>query len=266
MSDQELESNDELLNTDTDHEEAEELVNGLVVQLAKEGGWADKTEWRGKPEDWTPADKYVERQLKRVASLEDRLRRQDQVNKNAIQLARQREREIAEEELRQAIAAGNADRAVAATQRITQHPAVEEFQNRNSSWIGTNIPATQLAVAASQDAANRGLSAEAQVAYAQQEVEKRFPELFDAPDYEQEERVHQEPAPRAQRQAPSVQPATRNTASPAASAVKGWKDVPRQDRDGMREILHMLTENYHMTKEAAQANLAETYWNDKNGR
>lgn len=263
MSD-ELEIDEGLLNND-EVEDAEEQIDGLVVKLAKEGGWAPKEEWRGKPEQWVRADEYVGRQLKRVASLEDRLKRQDQVNKDTMAQIRQRERQMAEEELRQAVVSGNTEEAIAVARRAAgPEPAVEQFIQKNSSWYNRDFAATQFAIGICNQAASQGLSVQQQMETTQREVEKRFPELFPSysePDYDFEEEA---PAPRAkpQRQAPAVQPATRSTPL-VNTGVKGWKDIPRDDRAGMKEILHSLTANYNLSEEAAKQQMAESYWSER---
>lgn len=257
---EEIENDEVELNTNTEVEDAEEHIDGLVIQLAKDGGWSDRSEWRGKADAWKPADKYVERQLKRVTSLEDRLRRMESVNEQTLADIRRREREAAREELAQAIDAGDKNRALAASQRIAQDPLLEEFKERNSNWLGKDKNATEFAHAAAQMIAMRGGDASEQLRFAEEQTRKMYPNLFQTDDAEVE---HEVETPKVQNRAPAVQPATRSTPSPAQSAEKGWGQIPRLERDGMQESLHMLTKNYGKSKEDAQKQLAKYYWSDK---
>jgi hypothetical protein len=234
-----------------------EPVEGEARRL----GWKPKEEWRGDTSRWTDAATFVERATIRretVAELEARLAAKDREmaerlerieRANAAALKAARERVLAEQ--RQAVEVGDVakweqlDRQRAEFDAVPAKPADEpksaaqqmpaetqEWMRRNT-WFTDDDVMRAAAIALADKAAKTGAGVQAQLAYVDAEMAKRFPQV----------------RPAARSGAPAVDPGGFAGARPRA---KGWDDIPAEDRKAAR----MFIEDGTLTKEQ----YAKDYW------
>jgi hypothetical protein len=198
--------------------------------IARLAGWAPMDEWRGDPGKWKDAQTFIvdtvaiNKALQtKVRDLEQGAERLTRTADRIIQENTRRAIHEAEGRLRYAVQTGDEEAAVEATRELNaaaqaqtgEDPAVAAFKARNP-WFGLNPAATAIANAVATDLHQRGANAAAQAKAAEDEVRRRFPELFG-----DEERVAQ---PRtAAKPQPPVQSGQR---TPAAPRAKGFHDLP----------------------------------------
>jgi hypothetical protein len=203
-----------------------------IEALASELGWSPKDQFRGKPEDWKPADEFiragrdiqrtVSRELKDVRStldtmsrttaqiLQDRLAAQKTELEAKWQDAFDRGDNVAARQLGAQIAQIEA----APAQPAHAAPPTQEGQNfaqRHAAWYGRNSEATNYALHRAQHYADQGLSPARQIAAVEQDMRPIFPDLF-------------QPAQQG-KPAPQVRPPQGRTATTSARQ-KGFADLP----------------------------------------
>ena len=193
--------------------------------LAREMGWFPKSDYKGDPEKWRPAEDYIKQGVKSTKALKRDLQ---EVKKTADRLARTSaaitERALAEQRAEleaahdQAVDLGDRKAAREAASEIAkldsqavEAPSHEADFARDNPWYGVDDEATAYAVSVSQRLATQGKSVDEQLEAAATAVQKRFPELFD------------EPAPK--KAAPRVGAPTVRGSS-IGSREKGFNDLP----------------------------------------
>lgn len=197
---------------------------------ARAHGWAPKSEWRGKPEDWRDPRDFINHGMKRSRESADELKQLRQsvgsIGKTAEALMRRQVEEArreAEMKFAGAVEAQDHEAARAASEelrRIEQstaapavpQDAVSDFMSRNGAWFGSNRAATALARQMTAELAAQGVDPADQLRQAEEAVKAEFPQLF-------QQRQPAKPAPAVNA------PATR-AASPSQRA-KGFNDLPK---------------------------------------
>jgi len=222
----------------------------MLEEVAGEMGWTPKDKWKGDPDKWRDARAFLKATPAVLKSQREAMERN---NRAAAQLIEKNRREaIADAEARIAAAAksGDEEAAARAAQDLREasrapDPLVEEF-GRKHAWMTTDRKARQVALEAAQEVFENGGSTAEQLAAAEAEVRKRFPEHFgeDAPS----ERTNGQG-----RQPPAVQGGQRTASS--APRKRGWSDIPQAARDAATRAFirkGLLTEQDY----------AETYWSE----
>lgn len=211
-----------------------------VEALAQELGWTPKEQFRGDPEAWKPADEFIragrdiQRNLSRdVKELKQNVGRIVQASTATLEQQLAETRQKLESQHNEAVELGDAPKAreiavqidrLESTARQTAIPSeAADFAERNNSWFQKDPLATNLAITIADREARAGRSAAEQVAAAEREVKKRFPELFPAPA----------------KPAPSVAaPPTR--AAAASSRAKTFHDLPAEAQAIARDMQDRL--------------------------
>lgn len=219
----------------------------LVDQIASEMGWRDKDKFKGDPEKWQDSDAFLRATPAVLKSAKEASERSARAAAQTIERIQRQAIADAEAKIAAAAEAGDRDAAADATRELkeasrTVDPQVTDFAARNP-WYMVNRAATNLAVETAEEVMQSGGSTAAQLAAAEKEVRKRFPELFG----------DNEPEPTARREAPAVAGGQR-AASPAARK-KGWSDMPKHVQDAQER--HFVRKGL-LTKEEA----AESYWSE----
>ncbi len=161
--------------------EGDDAVERYAEPIAKKIGWRSKEEWTGDPERWTPASKFLERTPDVVETYRERMVRSSQAAVDLLAENRGTKRREAEAELREAVAAGKADEAIRAADKVAQvagPPSDAELWAAQRPWFSTNRGAHYAAIDAAEAAAREGKSVAEQLQAADDEVKRRFPELF----------------------------------------------------------------------------------------
>ncbi len=262
------ENEENLLNSTNEDEDSSQKRTGSISEaeyevhksLAKKLGWVDQDEWKRDPSKWTPADQFLDKIPETISSLKESKKRIAQVADAQIAAEKQRARAEAEAELRRAIEEGDTDLAIQAAQKAAQQntvdPRVTEWVSRNS-WFNTDPVAKRLAVAITEDAAQRNLGIDEQLEIAEREIRKRFPEHFDDITERVSEKRYESRNP------PAVQSGTRGVSGKSRSGTT-WDDIPFGDRKDLQKFVgQMLGGKNKLDEKAAQARLAKSYWENK---
>lgn len=198
--------------------------DAIFAAVAAEMGHSPKEKWKGDPEKWKDAKTFILDTPKALKAVKAQL--ETTTRAAAAAMERIRAEAIADAEARIAEAAESGDReaARAATDDLKRatakpDPMVEDFGRRNP-WMITDEAAKSVAIATAQKVADSGGSVAEQLAAAEKEVRRRFPEHFDT--------VEDEPSGR---QPPAVHGGQRIAA--AAPRKKGWNDLPTAVRGAM---------------------------------
>lgn len=208
-----------------------------VAKLAMELGWSDKSNFRGPPDDWKPADEFIRASRDITKTLKRDLRELrstvDHMGRTSATLLEQQlanQRAELESQFHQAVEAGDtagARKAVAEIDRLeTQAPPppsniTPEGQSfaQKHNWFGKDDEATRYAISRADVYAKQGLTPARQIIAVEKDMREIFPDLFPAPA----------------KPAPSVaQPASR-TASTAGRA-KGFNDMPAAAQVAARDM------------------------------
>lgn len=211
------------------HEAADDVAQKIYATLAMKRGWRPKEEWKGDPDKWVDAEKFVDnttaidlalrRQVKDHAA---QLERVNATNLRIVERERQKAIADAKRELARAAEEGDveasleaADRLAQASQQRGETPA-DQFKLKNP-WFGSDTAATKWARAAAQVVADDGGSAQEQLEAAEQAVREKFPKLFDdAPEDSPSRPVSKAP--------PAVQGGQRATQT--TPRAKTWASLP----------------------------------------
>ncbi len=199
--------------------------------VARRMGWVPLDEWKRDPSKWEDAPAFLERQPDRM----NRLRATREATAATIEATmseiRERERRAAESHLDQAIEAGDKDGARQAANRLSQvagpPPTVQAWVS-DRPWFNTHSRAKALAVATAEEAASQGRSVAQQLAAADREVQRVYPELYDDGGFEEPAA----PAPAEQRlsevrrsnQAPHTGPSSGPVRTPPKE--ENYKSLP----------------------------------------
>lgn len=219
----------------------------LLASVASEMGWSPKEKWKGDPEKWRDAASFLKNTPQVLKNTKEQAERATRAAAQAIE--RNRTAALADAEARIAEAAANGDTAGAAEaardlREISRGPdaGLDAFVEKNR-WFKTNLQARQLAIAAAQEVADTGGSADEQFEAGEREVKKRFPELFG------ETAEGDKPS----KAAPTVQGGQRT--AHAGPRKRGWADLPANIRQTM------TPKNLKLFGQT-EAEYAESYWQE----
>ncbi len=232
----------------TDHDAAPLDGHALIESVASEMGWSPQEKWKGDPDKWRPADQFLKATPKVVKSLKEQNATANRVATQQMERVRAEYAADAERRIAEAIANGDTEAGAKATADLKaatskSDPQTDAFVAENA-WFNSNRKATRLALETAEEIAQAGGSVAEQLAGAEKEVQKRFPELFE--DDEASE-------PPARKQPPAVEGGQR-TAAPAARK-KGFSDLPR---DIQRAITPKQLKSWGLT----EAQYAESYFKE----
>lgn len=235
----------------------------LARSVAKRMGWTPKEDWKRDPAKWVDAPQYLENTPRELDTLKERLRRTSQAAADAIEDERRRARIDAQNEIRAAAEAGDAERAARAAQQLEKvagpPPQTVAWMGKNP-WFQDDPDAQAMAVIEINRMAQQGASIEDQLAAAEAKVRRRFPEHFGQAETREEPR----PQADARRQAPippQVQAGTRGTAS--QPRAKTFADIPPGDRAMFDRHFRKRFEAQLGSKDAAESKYAASYWREK---
>lgn len=229
-----------------------------IEAIAKEIGWTPKEEFKGDPEKWKPADQFIRdgREIQRetatrLRNVEETMQRMSSTSEALYQqqLARQREELLAQKD--EAIEAGDKDAVRAIDQRLNgtgqqqqpPPPEISDFMGRNN-WFGPagHFAATQLAIAIADGEARKGNGPGMQAKAAEDEVRRRYPELFAS----------------STTAAPAKPPPSVNAPARGAgksNGKKGYADMPTAAQQAAKDF----EENHGIPKET----YAAKFWQDQ---
>jgi hypothetical protein len=166
-----------------------------IEALAQELGWTPKDQFKGDPDAWKPADQFIRdgRDITRSLSRELKEIRQNvghivQASTATLEQQIAEQKRLLETRHQEAVELGDPQTALQISRQITQLESralapvvpgeVAEFAERNKDWFQKDARATNFALAVADEEARLGRSPAEQVAAAEREVKKRFPELF----------------------------------------------------------------------------------------
>ncbi len=278
----------------------EDKVEGFKREYAGRLGWTPKDEWEKRGQDvskWHDYDHFLAatpEYVKKVRKVNKELK--TTVDRNAaaaaamIEEERQRSRDEAIREAREAAAAGDADKAAEAVRKATSAPPpeVDNWLKRNA-WFAQEPEARALAQGVTERAYKAGASVSEQLKAAEDSVRKRFPELFeneslddlsDFIDKQPKEEVEMVAKPPAieeehlepQREvrmsdskivasavyAPGMNSA--RTRSSSTGKVKGFSDIPAEAQASYEKYFAKNFVSRGLTVEEARNKYAKTYW------
>lgn len=245
-------SNDGQLRTGSVAEGADEFIEGL----AKQAGWVPKEEWTRDPTKHVDPRTYVSRLPGEMKTLQERQRRMAQVTQDALDEQRRQARDQALAELKDAAAEKDEVRVQAAEQRLKETEPRPEAQAwvAENPWFNDDAAARAVAVSVVNREAAAGRTPREQLASAEREVRRRFPEHFDEViEPRAEVRLSE-----ARRPAPAVQGGTRGAA--ITPKVKGFGDIPAGDQATFRKTFLPRYVSMKLTQEQAETRYAASYW------
>jgi hypothetical protein len=246
-------------------QEAEQLSE--VDLLAKELGWRPKSEWDGDETTWTDSKSFLKksREINRTLSreLKDIKKTVEGIGKASARMTQQavekeRERVLALRD--EAFETGDrdsfakAERELAKLETPVAAPAAENFAERNSSWFQKDDDATGYAFARADYYAKRGVTdPEAQLAKVEEDVRKRFPELFEAEAEPKKPEPRKAPALGAPQRQVSTQPREKGVATLPPDARKAMKDWVSSMKENGNEWAteKVWADNFYASQEAA---------------
>jgi len=222
---------EEQLETQIEGVETEEQEDDPYAPLAQRMGWVPKSEYRGDPEKWKPAEQFIidGHEIQRNVSKELRELKStvDVMSRTTGTIVEQRlaeQRRELEQAHAQAVEDGDAQAARAISREIdalslaaAPKPSgtVEEWRQKNP-WFQKDPLATDLAFEVCERLARQGFSHAEQLEAAERRVLKEYPELF--------------PAERQQQRPPAVgQPRSRQAIP--SNRAKGFHDMPKPAQD-----------------------------------
>lgn len=234
----------------------------LARSVAKRMGWTPKEDWKRDPAKWRDAPEYLEQTPKELDSLKERLRRTSQAAADAVEDERRRARIEAQNEIKAAAQAGDAERAERAAQQLERvagpPPQTVAWIGRNP-WFQEDPDAQAMAVITINRLAQQGASIEDQLAEAERAVKRRFPEHFGQAERDQD------PAPDTRRAAPippQVQAPGRSSGD-ARTKAKTFADIPAADRAQAERFFIKRYMGHGLSKPDAEAKYAASYWRNK---
>lgn len=228
--------------------------------LAQEMGWSPKDQWRGDPNDWKDAKTFlkttvdINRTISReVRELKDTTSRMAKTSAAIAEREIRREREEIEARFNSAVAEQDTDAAWRASEDLRKlptaegaatDPAVADFKARNG-WFETDPAATAVAQAIAARLHAQGKTPAEQTRAAEDEVRRRFPELFDAP------------ARTPAKDPPNVNNPVSRTGR-TTPKVKGFAELPRDAQAAAQDFLKR-------GRITSLADYAKDYWNEEEG-
>ena len=242
----------------------------VIHSIAKRAGWKPLEDWTAAGRDPTrheSAESFLSRTAdeaaklqERAKDLEDRLRRTGQAAQDAVEERLRFERSEGEREAREAIAAGDterADKAITKMARAVPDPLVAAFIQRNP-WYSTDPDAASFAAAVT--ARNAHLPVAEQLRIAEEAVRKRFPEHFSDPVQTNGDARPRTEHRLSERGAPVVEGGARAPVQ-RTDRPKGWNDIPSADRSSVTRLLASSVRRYG--EDEAHRRYAANYWREK---
>lgn len=178
--------------------EAQQAATAEAERLAKLMGWRPESEWKGDKTNWRPAEDFLRETVEVNRGMRTKLQAAEgKLARVVAQVAKldattkARMSEEAEQALRQAVEAGDADEAAKILKRVEAQRQPEEptayadFKARNADWYGVDDEATAyVATLDARFAAQAGgpqniADPEAHFRRIEAAMKKRFPELFE---------------------------------------------------------------------------------------
>lgn len=165
-----------------------------IVTLARDMGWRPKEEFKGDPEQWKPATDFIRaghdiqknlgKELKSLRSTVDTMQR---TSTTLLEQRLAEQREELTNRFNAAVEDGDADTARKLSTQIDKlappkagpPPEATAFAEKHAAWFNKDPLATALAVETSNKLAH--LSVGEQLAAAEREVRRAYPDLFPAP-------------------------------------------------------------------------------------
>jgi hypothetical protein len=227
-----------------------------IVNLATELGWVPKDQFRGDPDKWKPADQFIragrdiqQTTAKELRSLRDQVERMGSVTETIAQDRVAQARVQWEAEMARAVEDGDTAAAMklarqeptAKTAGTTPDATVQQWAAKNT-WMDTDPLAASVAREVSNRLAAEGYDTAAQLAAAEKEVKRRFPEHF----------------PAATKAPPATQTGAARNPNPS-NRVKGFADMPPAIQRVARD---QVERHPGLTFEA----IAKSYWADPNNQ
>jgi hypothetical protein len=219
-----------------------------IANLARDMGWTPKDDWHGDPEKWKPAEQFIRdgRDIQQSTSRElktvrEQLERIGGVTETIIRDKVAERDAYWKTQFNQAVEDGDTEKAnQLLDQRPTAQPAQQGPAPEVTAWVAKNpwfnTDPLAASVAREVSARNQALPVAEQLAAAEKEVKRRFPEHF-------------APAAKAP---PATQTGAARNANPS-NRQKGFADMPGESQAVARD---MVKRNPSLTLEA----FAKSYW------
>lgn len=224
--------------------------------LASELGWCPKDEWRGNPEEWKPATDFLKSTVDINKSLRKDLKATREASERAARAAAAiTERAIEQERMRllaarhEAMEMADPETAYKAEAALMQLPQphrpgppeeTSQFLQRNAKWYGVDPVASQIAYSICEAHSRMGHDHATQLAAAEKEVRKRFPEYF------ADDRPRKSPA--------AVEAADTRTAGTVRRGAKGFNDLPAEAKAAALD--------FEKRGRASRQEYAQLYWQE----
>lgn len=232
-------------------------------RIAKRLGWKPKEEWDRDPESWVDDVHFLENTADQVQDLRarnqelrERSERSARAAAEAIEQDRQRVREESQRTIRESDNPEERSKAAARLAESAGPPPQTTAWLAKNPWFDDDPLAATLARTICAELGSKGVSFNDQLAEAEKEVRKRFPEHFERV----ESRPTGEEVPLSRVRAPAVQPGTR--AAPSQTKEKGFADIPSADRQAFRTNLLKHFMSHGQTQAQAETRYARSYWGE----
>lgn len=222
--------------TEAPEEEPKEEEPDPYAPIAQKMGWVPKDQFRGNPDDWKPAEQYIldgkDIQKATARELKEMRATLDNVSRTSAAILQERidqERQQLAAEYSRAVEEGDTQKSWEVAQRLQQTqqkaagppppaPEAVEWAQRNP-WFNNDPVAQQLAVQTAEIYARAGKPVHEQLAAAEREVKRYYPQHFEQ-----------------QRKAPEVNTPGPRTAAPS-NRTKGFADMPRAAQDVAKDMV-----------------------------
>jgi hypothetical protein len=266
----------------SDQGQASEGELELARTVASRAGWVPLDKWTRRPEDWIDADVYLERMPRELERARERAKRTGSIADAAQDAARQAARIEAEQGVRAAVDAGDADAAIEAARRVGANsgadPRTVAWVAKNR-WFDSDPVAKAAAVAEARRRASLGESVEDQLEGSESLIRNLFPDHFPETRRERQDREdnrdsrERDDRPndretrlsdyRPTREAPDVHGGSRGGGRPRAGKQEpGWNDIPADERAQLARFVTRF-ERRGMKRPDAERQLGVEYWRNK---
>ena len=252
---------------DTGAEVAQEHVDGdaasepTVESLARDLGWKPQDEFTLEPDRWVGAAQYIKSRGDKLSeartvakNARDEAKRIGATTERMMERARAEERDRLEADLQRQQDEGDTQAAVETARKLERAstpstpPETAAWLGRNQ-WMDTNPAARALAIGVCEQEAGKGLPQADQLAAAEAEVRRVYPQLFGDRPSQREER----------KPAPATQPGTR-TASVDRTGPKTQTDLPPAAKDALRAAVSRVPE---ARRDSFSKSWISAYYEDK---
>lgn len=240
-----------------------EADDDFISALAKRAGHTSKEEWKRDPAKWVDERTYLERLPEEVKTLQERNRRTAQAAADAIEDSRRQARIDAHKELTEAFEKQDPEQFNRATERLDKTegppPVVAAWIARNG-WFNLDPAARMLAGSVTERLAKAGASMSEQLAAAEEEVRKRYPEHFGQAEPHEDREVPLRES-RHIANPPAIQAGTRG--GDTRTREKGFGDMAPGDRAIFAKTFLKTYVASGLSREQAEARYAKSYWRNQ---